>query len=123
MSEEFKKAGSVFEQVTAYVNTRVSQAKLSVAEKLSQGIALLVAVLLSALVFFLSFCLLSAAAAILIGQWLGSLWLGFAIMAFFVLLAGVLIWKLRGRLFQIPLLNKLLTVFFEKDGNEKDEKD
>ncbi|HMT74538.1 MAG TPA: phage holin family protein [Chitinophagaceae bacterium] len=123
MSEEFKKAGSVFEQVTAYVNTRVSQAKLSVAEKLSQGIALLVAVLLSALVFFLSFCLLSAAAAILIGQWLGSLWLGFAIMAFFVLLAGVLIWKLRGRLFQIPLLNKLLTVFFEKDRNEKDEKD
>ncbi len=123
MSEEFKKAGSVFEQVTAYVNTRVSQAKLSVAEKLSQGIALLVAVLLSALVFFLSFCLLSAAAAILIGQWLGSLWLGFAIMAFFVLLTGVLIWKLRGRLFQIPLLNKLLTVFFEKDRNEKDEKD
>ena len=123
MSEEFKKAGSVFEQVTAYVNTRVSQAKLSVAEKLSHGIALLVAVLLSALVFFLSFCLLSAAAAILIGQWLGSLWLGFAIMAFFVLLAGVLIWKLRGRLFQIPLLNKLLTVFFEKDRNEKDEKD
>lgn len=123
MSEEFKKAGSVFEQVTAYVNTRVSQAKLSVAEKLSQGIALLIAVLLSALVFFLSFCLLSAAAAILIGQWLGSLWLGFAIMAFFVLLTGVLIWKLRGRLFQIPLLNKLLTVFFEKDRNEKDEKD
>ena len=55
MSEEFKKAGSVFEQVTAYVNTRVSQAKLSVAEKLSQGIALLVAVLLSALVFFFIF--------------------------------------------------------------------
>ena len=123
MSDDSKTAGSVFEQVTAYVNTRVSQAKLSVAEKLSQGIALLVAVLLSALVFFLSFCLLSAAAAILIGQWLGSLWLGFAIMAFFVLLAGVLIWKLRGRLFQIPLLNKLLTVFFEKDRNEKDEKD
>lgn len=123
MSEEFNKFESLAEQLKAYVNTRVSQAKLSVAEKLSQGIALLVAVLLSALVFFLSFCLLSAAAAILIGQWLGSLWLGFAIMAFFVLLAGVLIWKLRGRLFQIPLLNKLLTVFFEKDRNEKDEKD
>ncbi|MBK8952677.1 MAG: phage holin family protein [Chitinophagaceae bacterium] len=124
MSEEFKKAGSVFEQVTAYVNTRVTQAKLSIAERMSQVTALLVAVLLSALVFFLFLLLLSAAAAILIGQWLGILWIGFVIVAGIVLTSGIIIWTFRGRLFQIPIMNRLLDALFEKvNDDKKNEKD
>ncbi len=122
MPDEFKKAGSVFEQVTAYVNTRVSQVKLSVAERMSQVTALLIAVLLGALVFFLFVLLLAVAAAILIGQWLGSMWLGFVVVAGIVLIKGMLIWWLRGRLFQIPVMNRLLRIFFEEETDQKNEK-
>lgn len=122
MPEDFKKAGSLLDEVTAYVNTRVSKAKLSIAERMSQVTALLIAVLLSALVFFLFLLLLSVAAAILIGQWTGSMWLGFVIVAAIVLIKGYLIWMLRARLFQIPVMNKLLKIFFENENRGEDEK-
>lgn len=52
MSEEFNKFESLADQLKAYVNTRVSQVKLSLAEKMSNLAATMIAMLLSALVFF-----------------------------------------------------------------------
>lgn len=120
MSEEFSKFESLADQLKAYVNTRVSQAKLSLAEKVSNVAATLIAMLIAALVFFLMLTLLCVAAALLIGQWLGSLWLGFLIVAGFVLLLGLVLWFARDRLFRIPIMNTLIEALFENE--EDDEK-
>ena len=53
MSEEFNKVESMIEQLKAYANTRVSQVKLSMAEKVSKLAAEMIAMLMAALVFFL----------------------------------------------------------------------
>ncbi|MGB3005510.1 MAG: phage holin family protein [Chitinophagaceae bacterium] len=121
MSEEFKKAESLVDQLKEYVNTRVSQAKLSVAEKTSKVVSLLIAMLVIALVFFLFFVLISVAAAIVIGQWLNSMWLGFVIVAGLCLLLGLLLWLAKERLIRIPVMNILIEALFGKEEeNEKD---
>ena len=121
MSAEFNKFESLAEQLKAYVNTRVAQVKLSVAEKLSNVAATVIAMLLAALVFFLFLTLFSVAMALLIGEWLGSLWLGFLIVSGFVLLTGLIIWLAKDRLFRIPIMNALIEALFENE--EDDEKD
>lgn len=121
MSEEFNKFESLADQLKAYVNTRVSQAKLSIAEKVSNLAAVLIAMLMSALVFFLFLTLLCVAVALLIGQWLGSAWLGFLIVAGVVLLLGLILWLVKDRLFRIPIMNALIEAMFENE--EEDEKD
>lgn len=121
MSEEFRKFESVADQLKAYVSTRVSQAKLSLAEKVSNLAATMIAMLMTALVFFLFLTLLCVAAALLIGQWLGSLWLGFLIVAGIVLITGLILWLAKDRLFRIPIMNALLEAMFENE--EEDEKD
>lgn len=121
MSEEFKNVESLVEQLKAYANTRVSQVKLSVAEKVSKLAAEMIAILMVALVFFLFIVLLSIAAAIGIGQWLGNMWLGFVIVAGLVLLFGLIVWVAKDRLLRIPIMNKLIETLF--DTEEEDEKD
>ncbi|MBI5371934.1 MAG: phage holin family protein [Sphingobacteriales bacterium] len=121
MSEEFRKFESLADQLKAYVNTRVSQAKLSLAEKVSKLAAMMIAMLMSALVFFLFLVLLCVAGALLIGQWLGSAWLGFLVVAGLVLLLGMILWLARDRLLRIPIMNALIEAMF--DSAEEDEKD
>lgn len=121
MSDEFKKAESLLEQLKAYVNTRVSQAKLSVAEKASRLAATMIAMLVCALVFFLFLVLVCVAGAIAIGQWLGSIWLGFLIMGGLVLLVMLLIWLMRERLLRIPIMNALIEALFEKEDDDEED--
>ena len=51
MDQDFNNAETFVDQVKEYVNTRLAQLKLSFAEKTSKVMAVMVAVLLSALVF------------------------------------------------------------------------
>lgn len=120
MSEEFKKVESLVDQLKAYVNTRLSQMKLSLAEKTSKVVSIVIAALLVALVFFLFFLLLSVAAAILIGQWLENMWLGFLIVAGLVLLFGLILWMAKDRLLGKPIMNALIKALFEKEEHEKE---
>jgi hypothetical protein len=121
MSEEFKKVESLVDQFKEYVNTRLAQAKLSIAEKVSGIAALMIAILMSALVFFLFLVLVSVAAAIAIGQWLDNAWLGFLIMAGIVLLIGFLLWLSKDRLLRIPIMNMLIHALFDKEDNEEED--
>ncbi|MBK8698188.1 MAG: phage holin family protein [Saprospiraceae bacterium] len=120
MSEEFNKVESMIEQLKAYANTRVSQVKLSMAEKVSKLAAEMIAMLMAALVFFLFLVILSIAAAIFIGQWLENMWLGFVIVAGVILVVGLILWLSKDRLLRIPIMNKLIEALFEPE--EDDEK-
>lgn len=120
MSEEFTKAETLFEKVKAYGSTRLSQAKLSLAEKGSKLGASMISMLVVALVLFLFLVLISAAGAIAIGQWLNNMWLGFVIVAGIVLLLGLILWLTRDRLLRIPIMNRLIEALFEEEDNEED---
>jgi len=122
MSEEFNKFESLAEQLKAYVNTRVSQVKLSLAEKVSNLAATMIAMLLSALVFFLFLVFAGIAAAIALGQWTGSMWLGFLIVAIIYLFLSFILWKGKDRLLALPIMNAIIGHLFDEE-EEKDEKD
>jgi cytochrome c biogenesis protein CcdA len=120
--EELKKIESLIEKLRDYVNTRIAQVKLSVAEKVSKVAALVVAVLMAALVFFLFLVLLSVAGAIAVGQWLQNYWLGFLIIAGIILITGILLWSFKEKWIQKPIMNLLIkTMFSNKDDDDEEE--
>ena len=120
MAQDFNNAETFVDQVKEYVNTRLAQVKLSFAEKTSKVAAIMIAVVMLALVFFLFLVLVCIAGAIAMGQWLESFWLGFLVMAGVVLLAGFILWISKDRLIRRPIMNALINAMFDKDENEKD---
>jgi len=120
MAQDFNNADGFVEQVKEYLNTRLAQLKLSFAEKTSKVVAIMIAVVMSALVFFLFLVLICIAGAIAMGQWLENFWLGFLIVAGIVLLAGFILWVSKDWLIRRPIMNALIKAMFDKDENEKD---
>lgn len=118
MAQDFNDTESLVDEAKEYLNTRLAQLKLSFAEKTSRIAALMIAVVMSALVFFLFLVLISVAGAIAIGKWLENYWLGFLAIAAVILLAGFILWLAKDRLLRIPVMNALIKVMFDKD--EKD---
>jgi hypothetical protein len=120
MSEEFNKIEGLAERLKAYLNTRLSQLKLSAAEKTAKVSSVLIAVLLAALVFFLFLTIFSMGIALLIGELLGSYWLGFLIMSGLILLLGIWGWISKDRWLRIPIMNMLIGILFNEEDHEKD---
>ena len=120
MAQDFNNAETFVKQVKEYVNTRLAQLKLSFAEKTSKVVAIMIAVVMLALVFFLFLTLVCIAGAIAMGQWLDSFWLGFLVMAGIVLFAGFILWVSKDRLIRRPIMNALINAMFDKDEDEKD---
>ena len=120
MEQEFNNTESFVGQVKEYLNTRLAQLKLSFAEKTSKVVAIMIAAVVSALVFFLFLVLISVAGAIAIGQWVENYWLGFIIMSAIVLFAGFVLWISKDSWLRKPIMNALIRVMFDKDEDEKD---
>ncbi len=121
MSEEFGKIESLLEKAKEYFNTRMAQIKLSVAEKISNVLSLVIAGLIAFLVFFIFLLFASIGAAIAIGNMIGETWLGFLIMGAAWLLFGIMIWKGRNRLLRLPILNSIInSLSNDKEKNEED---
>lgn len=119
MAQEFNDTGSFVDDVKEYFNTRLAQLKLLFAEKTSKVVAIMIAAVVSALVLFLFFVLISVAGAIALGQWLENYWLGFIIVAAIVLLLGFILWKSKESWLGKPIMNALIKVMFDKEENEK----
>ena len=122
MSDEFNRIESLLGQAKEYVNTRIAQFKLSVAEKISKVMATVIAGLAVALVFFLFLVFAGIAAAIALGEWTGKMWLGFLIIAGVYLFLSIIIWKAKDRLLSIPIMNSIISHLFDEQETE-DEKD
>jgi len=120
MDPDLNNAETFVDQVKEYVNTRLAQLKLSFAEKTSKVMAVMLAVVLSALVFFLFLALMCIACAIAIGQWVENPWLGFVIIGGVVLIVGFILWIFKDGLIRKPIMNALIRVMFDKGEDEKD---
>jgi hypothetical protein len=120
MDQDLNNGEAFVDDVKEYVNTRIAQLKLLFAEKTSKVMSVLVAVIMSALVFFLFLVLVCIAGAIAVGQWLESFWLGFLVIAGIVLLAGFFLWIFKDQIIRKPIMNVLIKTMFDKDEDEKD---
>ena len=120
MTRDPNNADGFVDQVKEYVNTRLAQLKLLFAEKTSKVMSLMIAVVISALVFFLFLVLICIAGAIILGQWLESFWLGFVIVGGIVFVVGLILWIFKGVLIRKPIMNALINVMFDKEEDEKD---
>ena len=103
----------------AYAEVRVNLMKLKLAEKMSRLLGTLVAAIAVGIALLLFFSFASIGVAILVGKWLGNLWLGFVILGAFYLLAGLIVWRSRRSLIQIPAMNAIIQQLFEEETHEK----
>jgi hypothetical protein len=120
MDQDLNNGEAFVDDVKEYVNTRIAQLKLLFAEKTSKVMSVLMAVIMSALVFFLFLVLVCIAGAIAVGQWLESFWLGFLVIAGVVLLAGFFLWIFKDQIIRKPIMNVLIKTMFDKEEDEKD---
>ena len=100
------------------MNTKLAQLKLSFAEKTSKVMAIMIAAVMSALVFFLFLLLICIAGAIAIGQWLESFWLGFVVVGGIVLIVGLILWIFKDGIIRRPIMNALIKAMFDKEKDE-----
>ena len=119
MEKAFAKFEDLADTIKDYVNTRIDAVKLNAAEKSSAVIANLVAGLIVATVFLLFVVFSSIALAIGLGDWIGKAWAGYLIVAGLHLIIGILIWKVRVKFIQLPVMNAFIKQLF----SEKDEED
>lgn len=118
MEKAFAKIEELADNVKEYVNTRIESAKLSIAEKSSAVIANVLAGMVLA-VFFLFFIIFgSTALALGLGDWIGSTWAGFLIVAGLYLLGGIVAWTAREKIIRLPIMNALIKRLFRNDDEE-----
>jgi signal transduction histidine kinase len=108
MSEDLNRIEALAEKLKTYLNTRLTEVKLSAAEKIAKVVSVFISVLLAALMFFLFLTILLIGIALLIGEWLQNYWLGFFITAGLVLVLGGIGWQTRDRWLRMPIMNLLL---------------
>jgi hypothetical protein len=118
--EEFVKFENLIDHTREYLNIRVDEAKLTVAERSSGVIARIIAVSVVSLVFGLSLIFASVAAAWWLGNSWGRLWLGFLAVAGFYFIAGWIVWSARERLIRIPIMNSIIHQLFKSEEDEED---
>ncbi|MDO6429485.1 phage holin family protein [Flavitalea sp. BT771] len=118
--EDLKKIENLLDHARDYINIRVDEAKLSVAEKTSGVIAMVIATTVVNIIFLLALIFAGAAGAVAIGQWLNNYWLGLLMVAGLYLLAGLIVWAAKERLIRIPVMNAIIRQLFKNDNDEKD---
>jgi len=119
MEKVFDKTEELAGNIKEYFNNRIDAMKLSAAEKTSAVIANLAAGFMAVFVFLLFIIFGGITLSFGLGEWIGKIWMGFLIVTCIYLFLGVIIWKLRKRIIQLPVMNALLEQLFKVD-NEQD---
>ncbi len=118
MEKTFAKAEELVDSVKEYINNRIDAVKLSAAEKASAIAANMLAGIFVALILFLFIIFGGVALALVLGVWLGKMWLGFLLVAGFYLLLAIIIWGARGRIIRLPVMNALIKQLFSTDEED-----
>lgn len=121
MERIFAKTEELVDDVKEYVDIRVESAKLAIAEKTSLVVANAAAGVAVIIAFIFFAILLVTGLSLLIGEWIGKPWAGFMIMAAVCLINAAIIWSVRKRIIQVPLMNALIKQLFS--SNKQNEED
>lgn len=118
MERIFAKTEELVDDVKEYVDVKVETAKLAIAEKTSLVVANAAAGVAVLVAFIFFTILLVTGLSLLIGQWIGKPWAGFLIMSAVCLIKAIVIWSLRKRIIQIPVMNALIKQLFSNTDEE-----
>lgn len=120
MEEVLSKADGLVSHIKEYVEVRVEEVKLEVADRSSKVMAAVIARIVVFLVlgFFILFA--STAVAYVLGGLWGKMWLGFLVVSGFYALLALLVWLTRDTLIRIPMVNTLLKQMTKKDDDDDD---
>jgi Putative Actinobacterial Holin-X, holin superfamily III len=118
MESAFAKVEELAGNIKEYVNIRIESVKLSTAEKSSAVIANLIGGFIVAVVFLFFIIFTSTALAVGLGEWIGKTWLGFLIVGFLYLIAGIAVWMAREKIIRLPIMNALIQQLFTSDDED-----
>ena len=118
MERIFAKTEELVDDMKEYVDVKVETAKLAIAEKTSLVVANAAAGVAVVIAFIFFTMLLVTGLSLLIGQWIGKPWAGFLIMAAVCLIKAIVIWSVRKRIIQIPVMNALIKQLFSNTDEE-----
>jgi uncharacterized membrane protein YqjE len=119
METIFDKAGELAGNVKEYIRNRVALAKLEIAEKTSNVVALVIAGSVVAVFILLFLMFLGMGAATLLTELIGASYAGSLIVAGIYLLSAVLLWRNREKLVKIPVMNAILQQMFPDEEDQK----
>ena len=119
MNDTFEKIEGLTEHVKEYVQTRIEQTKLELAEKTSLIIGNLIAVTVITVLFLFVLVFGSIAAAWALSDWLENPWAGFLIVAGFYLLIAIIVWVGRGAIIRFPVMNYIIRQLHKKEKDEE----
>ncbi len=101
-------------ELEEYLQLRVDLVKLHIAGELSRFFSSFMTKTVLLYLFFFVFMFFSLAAALLLGSWLNSYALGFALMGGVFLLAAFIFWLLRKQLIERHVVQRFIELMFPK---------
>ena len=101
------------EKAEEYFKTRKDLLKLRLVSKASDVISSIIAKTITIVLLLFFFTILNIGLAILIGEWLGKIYLGFFIVAGFYLVLGIIINSVGNKWIKGPVANNLIKKFIK----------
>ncbi len=108
------------DHVKDYVETQSEITRLTVLDKMSMAAGAALGGFIIGFLFFLFFIFIGIAAAYVIGEYSGHIYVGFISVAGFYLVAGILFLLKKDQWIQKPLADKIIRNYFDDNENEKD---
>lgn len=103
-----------------YLQVRLDLIKLHITGELSRFFSSIMTKMAILYLLFFVFMFFSLAAAFVLGQWLGSYSLGFAIMGAVFLLAAIIFWLLRKIIIERPVVQRFIELMFPKFDHDEE---
>ena len=118
MKDTFARVEEMTAHVKEYVNNRMASVKLNAAEKSSKLVANVIALAAVLIVFILFILFASIALAFAFARITGEFYWGFLIVAGIYLLLGILVWLMKEKIIQLPIMNTMLQQLFKEDEED-----
>jgi energy-coupling factor transporter transmembrane protein EcfT len=118
MKDTFARVEEMTAHVKEYVNNRMASVKLNAAEKSSRLIANVIALVIVLIVFALFIVFAGIALAFAFARLTGEFYWGFLIVAGIYLLLGILVWLMKEKIIQLPIMNTMLQQLFKDDEED-----
>ena len=103
----------LLEKAEEYIKTRKDLLKLKLVSKASDAISSVIAKVITIVFFLFFFVILNIGLSILIGEWLGKVYLGFFVVAGFYLIVGIIINSSGEKLIKRSVANNLIKKFIK----------
>ena len=103
----------LFYKLKDYADTRIDLFKLKAISKVSGVLSSVISGVVLVLLFFMVLICITIGFALLIGNALGQIWLGFLIMAGIYIVIGLIMFMSRAKFIKTPISNKFIKEFVD----------